>query len=136
MATPRGAGSGRAQCRGVRGIRPRGARARGPGCGRRHLKASVFHIAHRDAWLHALISGSYQADSLAAEGFIHCSTAAQVESTLKRHFAGQTDLVLLEIDPGLLRWELRWEPVGGELFPHLYGPLDPAAVISVQTLSN
>jgi uncharacterized protein (DUF952 family) len=69
------------------------------------------------------------------EGFIHCSTAAQVESSGRRHFAGQAGLVVLEIDPEKLRWELRWEDSHGEAFPHLYGPLDLDAVISVQTFS-
>jgi uncharacterized protein (DUF952 family) len=91
------------------------------------------------------------------EGFIHCSTAAQLESSGRRHFAGQTGLVVLEIDPLKLRWELRWEesqegrPRGGlaehghvvgrppsnqsEVYPHLYGPLDVDAVISVQSFS-
>ena len=78
------------------------------------------------------------------EGFIHCSTAAQLESSGRRHFAGQTGLVVLEIDPGKLRWELRWEGAAepgtspsnqSELYPHLYGPLDLDAVISVQTFS-
>jgi uncharacterized protein (DUF952 family) len=67
------------------------------------------------------------------EGFIHCSTAAQVEASGRRHFAGQTGLVVLEIDPEKLRWELRWEKSGGDEYPHLYGPLDLEAVISVQT---
>lgn len=69
------------------------------------------------------------------EGFIHCSTAAQLVTTGRRHFAGQSDLVVLEIDPDRLRWELRWEESGGEPFPHLYGPLSLDAVIAVQTFS-
>jgi uncharacterized protein (DUF952 family) len=95
----------------------------------------IFHITTREQWNHAALAGKYQADSLVTEGFIHCSTAAQVESSGRRHFAGQTGLVVLEIDPGKLRWELRWEDSHGEDFPHLYGPLDLDAVISVQTFS-
>ncbi|HEY8760197.1 MAG TPA: DUF952 domain-containing protein [Candidatus Dormibacteraeota bacterium] len=89
----------------------------------------------REQWNHAALAGKYQADSLIIEGFIHCSTAAQLESSGRRHFAGQTGLVVLEIDPERLRWELRWEASQGETFPHLYGPLDLDAVISVQTFS-
>ena len=95
----------------------------------------VFHITTREQWNHAALAGKYQADSLVTEGFIHCSTAAQLESSGRRHFAGQTGLVVLEIDPTKLRWELRWEDSHGEDFPHLYGPLDLDAVISVQTFS-
>ena len=97
--------------------------------------ALIFHITTREQWNHAALAGKYQADSLITEGFIHCSTAGQLESTARRHFAGQTGLVVLEIDPAKLRWELRWEDSHGEDFPHLYGPLDLDAVISVQTFT-
>jgi uncharacterized protein (DUF952 family) len=95
----------------------------------------IFHITTREQWNHASLAGKYQADSLVSEGFIHCSTAAQLGSSGRRHFSGQTGLVVLEIDPDKLRWELRWEGSGANLFPHLYGPLDLDAVISVQTFS-
>jgi len=96
----------------------------------------IFHITTREQWNHAALAGRYQADSLVTEGFIHCSTAAQLASSGRRHFAGQTGLVVLEIDPGRLRWQLRWEDSAqGGTFPHLYGPLDLDAVISVQTFS-
>lgn len=95
----------------------------------------IFHITTRDQWNHALLAGKYQADSLVTEGFIHCSTSSQLQSTARRHFGGQVGLVVLEIDPARLRWELRWEASQGQDFPHLYGPLDLDAVISVQTFS-
>lgn len=96
---------------------------------------SIFHITTREQWNHALLAGGYQADSLVTEGFIHCSTAAQLESSGRLHFAGQTGLVAIEIDPERLRWELRWEESHDEEFPHLYGPLDLDAVISVQAFT-
>ena len=71
----------------------------------------------------------------ARDGFIHLSAGHQVPGTLERYFAGQRDLVLLAVDPDRLGEGLRWEPSrGGELFPHLYGPLDLDHVISVEAL--
>ena len=59
----------------------------------------------------------------AADGFMHFSTAAQLRETLRKHFAGQGDLVLLAVAEAALA-DLRWEPSrGGQLFPHLYRPL-------------
>ena len=95
----------------------------------------IFHITTREQWDHARLAGRYQAETLVTEGFIHCSTAAQLEPTGRRYYAGQPGLVVLEIDPSRLRWELRWEESRGESFPHLYGPLDLDAVISAQTFS-
>jgi uncharacterized protein (DUF952 family) len=64
-----------------------------------------------------------------ADGYIHFSTAAQVAETLTKHFSGQTDLLLVEVDTARLGEALKWEPSrGGALFPHLYGLLDLAAV--------
>lgn len=68
-----------------------------------------------------------------ADGFIHFSTGAQVPGTLDRHFSGQSDLMLLAVDCGLLDpVAMRWEPArGGQLFPHLYAVLPWGAVVAV-----
>ena len=59
-----------------------------------------------------------------ADGYIHFSTAAQVAETAAKHFATESDLVLLALDSTRLGADLRWEPSrGGALFPHLYRPL-------------
>jgi uncharacterized protein (DUF952 family) len=71
----------------------------------------------------------------ARDGFIHLSAGHQVAGTLAKYFAGQRDLVLLAIDTDRLGEHLRWEESrGGELFPHLYGPLDLDHVLSVEAL--
>jgi uncharacterized protein (DUF952 family) len=72
----------------------------------------------------------------ARDGFIHLSAGHQVAGTLAKYFAGQRDLVLVAVDPERLGERLRWEKSrGGDLFPHLYGPLDLAHVISVEALT-
>lgn len=55
---------------------------------------------------------------------------------LRERFAGSGQLVLLEIDSALLAAELRWEDseATGELFPHVYGPVEAGAVIAVHAL--
>jgi len=69
------------------------------------------------------------------DGFIHLSRGDQVEGTLARHFAGQDDLVLLAFDAEALGRGLRWEVSrGGDLFPHLYAPLDLAHVLWIEAL--
>ncbi|WP_210527277.1 DUF952 domain-containing protein [Rubellimicrobium arenae] len=64
------------------------------------------------------------------DGFVHLSTAEQVEETAARHFAGEDGLMLLAVDEGRLVPELKWEPSrGGALFPHLYRELRAEDVI-------
>lgn len=66
------------------------------------------------------------------DGYIHLSCGSQVAATLDRHFGGVEDLMLVAVDLSLLGDSLRWEPArGGELFPHIYGPLPVAAVVTV-----
>jgi len=95
----------------------------------------VYHITAREDWEAALDQGSYLADSLQTEGFIHCSTGAQVMATANLWFPGRRGLLLLEIAPEQTGAEMRYEGVpGGELFPHLYGALPLAAVTRVLRL--
>ena len=70
-----------------------------------------------------------------ADGFIHFSTPAQVAETAARHFAQESDLVLVAVDPDALGPALKWEPSrGGQLFPHLYRPLRLDEVVRDKSL--
>jgi uncharacterized protein (DUF952 family) len=90
----------------------------------------IYKILPRAAWTAAHEAGRFEGSPLdIAEGFIHFSTAAQAQETARRHFAGQADLVVLEVEADDLGEALRWEPSrGGDLFPHLYGALAAADV--------
>lgn len=92
--------------------------------------APIYHICRREEWAAAQAAGRYGGSSQdAADGFIHFSTAAQIEQSAARHRAGQSGLVLLAVDPAALGAALKWEPSRrGDLFPHLYGALPLAAL--------
>ena len=102
----------------------------------------LFHLAEPANWAAAQTSGAYRQSTrdrtLADEGFIHASTDGQwlgVRTRLYADFPGE--LMLLVIDSELLRSEVRMEvgdPVTGELFPHVYGPIDVDAVVQVRRL--
>ncbi len=95
--------------------------------------ATIFHITTREDWNRAQAEGVYRAESLATEGFIHCSTREQVVRTANRFFRAQTGLVLLSIDTDGVAPEIRYENSegDGELFPHIYGELNTDAVEQV-----
>jgi len=64
------------------------------------------------------------------DGYIHFSTATQVQETAAKHFAGEEGLMLLAVDDGTLGADLKWEPSrGGQDFPHLYRNLNMADVL-------
>lgn len=96
----------------------------------------VYKILGEAEWQLAVRTGQYtgSADD-ARDGYIHLSAADQVAATAAKYFAGRTDLVLVAIDSARLGDRLKWEPArGGALFPHLYGPLDPAAAVAVRPM--
>ncbi len=102
---------------------------------------NILHIASRTAWIDATRAGRYTAPSLDTEGFIHCSTSQQALPVAGKYYRGQTGLVLLLIDPARLASDLKWEPPAdgapppgvpaGDVFPHIYGPINLDAVIQV-----
>ena len=69
------------------------------------------------------------------DGYIHLSTETQLQETLDKHFTGQEGLWLAAIDLEALGDAVKWEPSrGGQLFPHIYGPLTLDAVIAYSEL--
>ena len=107
----------------------------------------IYHITSRQAWNDARERGEYRAESLESEGFIHCSTESQVVPVAQKYYKGAQDLYLLVIEPALLSSDLKWEPPSGgappagvsegDLFPHIYGPINLDAVVQVfDLLSN
>jgi uncharacterized protein (DUF952 family) len=96
----------------------------------------AYKICKASDWAQAVTAGAYAGAPLdIADGYIHLSTAAQVGETLRRHFAGQAGLVLVAVDLGKLGDTVRWEPSrGGDLFPHVYGPLPVSTAIEVRDI--
>lgn len=103
--------------------------------------STILHITRRADWEAALSGGLYRGDTLDSQGFIHCSTPEQAVRVANALFRGQTGLVLLVIDSEKVQAKVKFEPPihpttgetesGGELFPHIYGPLNPDAVVKV-----
>ncbi len=96
----------------------------------------IYKICTRVVWEAIRRSSEWigSADDL-RDGFLHFSAEHQLAGTVQKHFSGQPDLVALSIDPQRLGDNLRWEASrGGDLFPHLYGPLPLSAVVNVREL--
>jgi uncharacterized protein (DUF952 family) len=96
----------------------------------------VYKVCHAGLWRAAEAAGVFEGSPVDhRDGFIHFSTSKQVRETVARHFQGITGLVLVAVDADSLGEALRWEPSrGGDLFPHLYGPLPMSAVHRVDPL--
>lgn len=98
--------------------------------------AAIYKIVDAGLWREAERLREFRGAGVdLTDGFIHFSTAEQVEETARRHFAGLADLLLVTVDADALGDALVLEPSrGGALFPHLYGALPFSAVRAVAPL--
>jgi len=96
----------------------------------------IYKILAASDWEAACAAGRFAGCGVdLQDGYIHFSCASQAGETARRHFRGREGLVLAAFEAERLGDDLRWEPSrGGELFPHLYGVLDPALALEVRPL--
>ena len=101
----------------------------------------IFHIATAADWAAAQRAGAYSTStrgvSLEQEGFIHAARREQVQPVWKRYYADAGEpLVLLTIDTDKLTSRWQEDPVGDDTYPHVYGPIDIAAVVCAKPLNR
>jgi uncharacterized protein (DUF952 family) len=97
------------------------------------VTANAFKILTARQWAQFEADGVFHGAPIdVADGYIHLSTADQVQGTLDNHFAGQAGLVIAEINLAALGNRVRREVSrGNALFPHVYGVLPISAVVRV-----
>lgn len=95
---------------------------------------SAFKILTAHQWTQFEADGVFDGAPVdIADGYIHLSALDQLRGTLDKHFAGQTGLIVAEVDLAALGDSVRWEASrGGALFPHLYGTLPLQAIIATR----
>jgi uncharacterized protein (DUF952 family) len=108
----------------------------------------IYHITTERGWQIAREMGEYRAESLKTEGFIHCSTRDQIPKIAAAFYRDVPNLVVMGIDPDRLSASLQWEapvhPAGenapttgeSETFPHVYGAIDLASVVTIVPLDE
>jgi uncharacterized protein (DUF952 family) len=102
----------------------------------RAMSDFVYRLMEQQSWLHTKCDGVFEgsADDC-RDGYIHFSTAKTVRETARRYYADIPALMLLSVQAKDLGAALKWEPArGGELFPHLYAPLNMAHVFDAKLL--
>lgn len=101
------------------------------------MQTRIFHICLPANWQAQAGSPTYTDSSLAAEGFIHCSTKEQLQNTLDRYFRNVPEVLIVELQPAVVASTLRFEPGPRtqEIFPHIYGAIPKNAVIALHKFS-
>jgi len=96
----------------------------------------IHHLALESDWEQAKQTGSYTTSTLGQTldqvGFIHASRAEQVKQVSDGFYRSvRKPLVRLDIDTDRLTSAWREDPVDGDTYPHIYGPLNLEAVTAV-----
>lgn len=93
----------------------------------------IYKVVTAAQWRDAEARGVFEGAPVdIRDGYIHFSTADQLDETLSRHFAGQRDLLIITFESETFGDALKWEPSrGGQLFPHLYAPLPVSAALAM-----
>ena len=103
------------------------------------MASVIYHLAFRSDWEAGVGTGEYRAPSLAEEGFIHASgDEEQMLRVAARLFAGRTDLLVFDVDTERLAEGspvVREPARSGEMYPHVYGPINPDAVVRIRSLA-
>lgn len=93
----------------------------------------IYHIVLPEVWERFKKRLSYQPESLATEGFIHCSYPGQLEAVLKRYYSGVEKVLILKIDTDKLLAKLVKESsTNDEIYPHIYGRVNHNAVVGIE----
>ncbi len=94
----------------------------------------IYHFVLPEVWEHFKTRPSYEAESLATEGFIHCSYEHQLDAVLERYYKDAKEVIILSIETDKVLAKLVEEPsTGDEIYPHIYGRLNHNAVVSAET---
>ena len=100
-------------------------------------ETTAYKIIDAAEWREAVAQGAYAGSAVdLADGYIHLSSAAQLEETARKHYAGRENLMLLKVDLTALGAAVVWEESrGGALFPHIYGDLPVRAVVEASSFT-
>ena len=85
----------------------------------------IFKIIDKEEWKEAKKLATYRGSKKdIADGYIHFSEEDQVPETLKKYYQNRENLILLKVNAFKLE-HLLWEQASnGDMYPHLYSPLD------------
>ncbi len=95
----------------------------------------IYILCTKEHHEQAVLEGTYRPDSLEGEGFIHASPAEQLTRVANKYYREHASLCLMTLSVDRIRPEVKWETIAnGDVYPHIYGPLNMDAVQGVQTV--
>ena len=94
----------------------------------------IYHLMTTEAWSATAPGVPLAEDQFLRHGFVHCCFREQITEIATWWFDDADGLIAVELDPGCLDAEVRFERSPSRWFPHVFGPLDAGAVLSSHAL--
>ena len=106
-----------------------------------NLNNEIYKVLTLNEWEQAQTSGAIITQLDKEDGFIHLSTAIQLNATLSLYFVKEESVVLLQVEHAQIHDKLKFEvpaPPGNRIssFPHYYGDLNINAISRVWHLKR
>jgi uncharacterized protein (DUF952 family) len=106
-----------------------------------NLDNQIYKVLTPEEWSLAQASGVIITELDKKDGFVHLSTATQLNATLSLYFSKEESVVLLQIDNAQIHNKLKFEapaPPGNRTssFPHYYGDLNTKTVSKMWNLKR
>ena len=106
-----------------------------------NLDNQIYKVLTPEEWSLAQASGVIITELDKKDGFVHLSTATQLNATLSLYFSKEESVVLLQIDNTQIHNKLKFEapaPPGNRTssFPHYYGDLNTNFVSEIWHLNR
>lgn len=98
------------------------------------IPKKIFHICQKVDWQAAQDAGIYSPPSIETDGFIHFSRIEQVSKVANTFYKELPNLILLHVIIENIIPKVKWENSDGDVFPHVYGPLNLDAVMDVENM--
>jgi uncharacterized protein (DUF952 family) len=97
----------------------------------------TFHLIPIEIWTEADPASPLVRESLAGEGFIHCTDgAAALIATAERHYRDDPrPFLALTVDLDALTSPWRFDDPG-KPYPHIYGPIDRGAITGISKVTR
>jgi uncharacterized protein (DUF952 family) len=101
------------------------------------IGATTLHLIPEEIWNRAANQSSYTPDAFAADGFVHCTDGDEnLIAVGNRYYTGDPRPYLaLTIAIDKLTSPVRYDDPG-RIFPHIYGPINRAAVVSKRSVTR
>ena len=92
----------------------------------------ITKVITKRNWEIAKTIGEINEASLKEEGFIHCSLLDQALKVAQKHFSNEEDVLLLSINPSLVKAEIKYELASnGQEYPHVYGVINIESIVEI-----